>query len=122
MIKDIIKRLIRIYTPFICAVVAIIHGVLYLIGVTGCVYAVLGNFTGHSILLLLYVLSTCKQMCVWYKRTVKLLIATHIVNILYYLGLFDINGVMYYSLVFNIFALLSFLLYRIKVGITKFLC
>lgn len=43
-----VARLIRIYTPFICALAAIIHGVLYLCGYEGWAYIVLGDVAGHS--------------------------------------------------------------------------
>lgn len=117
-----IKRLIRIYTPFICALVAIIHGVLYLSGDESRISTILGEFTGHSILLILYILSTSKQMCIWYKITNYLLISIHIVNLIYIYGIIEAEMLLYIGIVINIFALLTFLIYRITVGITKFLC
>lgn len=118
----IIKRLVRIYTPFICALIAIIHGVLVLNGYNGILYRILSEFTGHSILLILYVISTSKQMCKWYKAANCTLLSIHIINLFYYFGFIDRCSLIYVALVMNIFALLSFLIYRVSVGITKFLC
>lgn len=117
-----ISRLIKIYTPFICALVAIIHGVLTLIKYQGVAYYILSEFTGHSILVILYILATSKRFCIWYKRTVYLLLIIHILNLLYLFGLIDFYHTICISLVFNIIALLTFLIYRVTVGITKFLC
>ena len=117
-----INRLIRIYTPFICALSAIIHGVLFLIGYRGITYAILNDFTGHSFLLILYVICTSKKMCKWYRLTNYLLLSIHIVNMLYTLGILNYYYVANLSIVINIFALISFLIYRVTAGITKFLC
>lgn len=117
-----IHRLIRIYTPFICAVAAIIHGVLYLIDYKCTLRIILGEFTGHSILLILYILATSKKMCKWYKYTNYLLISIHVVNILYFAKIISYDTLLYVGIVINIFALLTFLIYRITVGITKILC
>ena len=64
-----VARLIRIYTPFICALAAIMHGVLFLRGYEGFIYNILSDLTGHSILLIMFILSTSKRMCKWYKVT-----------------------------------------------------
>jgi hypothetical protein len=122
MVKSLIKKLIRIYTPFICAVVAIIHGVLFLCEYQGVLMLVLGEFTGHSLLLIAYILSTCKHMCIWYKLTNWILFFGHAINIMYYFDLIDQSHIIYILILLNILALISFLIYRITVGITKFLC
>ena len=120
--KFILKRLIRIYTPFICAIIALVNGVLYFCDYSGIVYRILSEFTGHSILLIAYILSTCNKMCIWYKITNYILVSIHVFNIIYYYGYIDRIDVMYIGLLLNIFALLTFLIYRVSVGITKFLC
>lgn len=115
-------RLIRIYTPFICALAAIIHGVLYLTNYDGCLYWVLGNLTGHSILLIAYIIATSKRMCKWYKITTYLLFSINLVNILYRCGFINSDYIIYIGLVINFIALITFLIYRVTVGITKILC
>ena len=122
MLKTIIKRLIRIYTPFLCAVIAIIHGVLFLCGYKGVLMLILGEFTGHSLLLIAYVLSTCKRMCIWYKLTNWILLFTHVINIMYYYKLIDASHIIYALIIVNTFALITFIIYRVTVGITKILC
>lgn len=117
-----LARLIRIYTPFVCALSSIIHGVLFLVKYDGFLYWFLGNLTGHSIFLLSYILATSKRMCIWYKRTVYLLLCINIVNILYHVKLISGLELIYIGLVINIVALITFLIYRVTVGITKILC
>ena len=117
-----LAKLIRIYTPFICAIIAIIHGVLSLTGYEGSLYYILSEFTGHSIFVLLYFIATSRRMCKWYKITVYLLLSIHILNLLY---LFDFIGyykVIYAGIVINILAFFSFIVYRVTVGITKIIC
>lgn len=122
ILKYTAKRLIKIYTPFICALIAIIHGVLYFCKYKGTIWYLFNDVTGHSILLVLYVLSTSKNMCVWYKATCWFLILMHVPNILYTYKFFTIDTVMYLTIIIGLFALLSFLIYRVSVGITKILC
>lgn len=118
-----IDRLIRIYTPFICAVIAIIHGVLYLCECTGTIYWILGNFTGHSILVIGYIIATSKRMCIWYKMTTYMLMYVNVINILYRTNCIKrFEDIICLSIIINFSALIMFLIYRIKVGITKFLC
>lgn len=124
-IKDklkIIKRLVRIYTPFICAIMAIIHGVLYFYVYKSSFYSIMNQCTGHSFLLIGYILSTCDKMCKWYKITCLMLMIVHVPNILYIYGLFTLDNVMYSSIIIGIISLLTYILYRVSVGITKFLC
>lgn len=117
-----LAKLIRIYTPFICVIVALIHGVCYLLNFDIKVLYILGEFTGHSILLILYVICTCKKFCIWYKITNYMLLCTHIINLFYYISLFDYNAVFYTTMLFNLLAFISFIIYRVSVGITKILC
>lgn len=116
-----IKRLIRLYTPFICALTAIIHGVLYLMKYDGLLTVVLSEFTGHSILLILYVLSTSPKMCKWYKITNYLLLSIHLMNLVYIAGFISYDILLYLGILINITALITFLIYRVTAGITKFI-
>lgn len=122
LIKNVLKRLVRIYTPFICAVVAIIHGVLYFCRCKSELCFIMNDFTGHSFLLIGYILCTCDRMCKWYKITCLLLMTVHIPNILYVYKLFTLDNVMYCSIIVGILSLITYMLYRVSVGITKFLC
>ena len=117
-----ISRLIRIYTPFVCALAAVIHGVLFLLGYSGIIYTILNDITGHSFLLVLYIICSSKKMCKWYKLTNYLLLSIHIVNMSYTFGVINYYYVSNLSIVINIIALISFLIYRITAGVTKVLC
>lgn len=117
-----ISRLIRIYTPFICALVAMIHGVFYLLGYESDIYYFFNETAGHSFCMIAYLLATSKRMCKWYKITVLMLLVVHVLNIIYLLGYIDSYMILYAGLIVNIFAIISFLIYRVTVGITKFLC
>lgn len=117
-----LSRLIRIYTPFICALAAIIHGVLYLFKYQGELYWLLGNLTGHSILLIAYIIATSKRMCIWYKTTTYLLLSINIINIMYRYGIINNDYIIYIGLVINFIALISFLIFQVTVGISKVLC
>lgn len=117
-----LSRLVKIYTPFICAFIAIIHGVLSLSGYDGILYGISADLTGHSVIVILYILSTSKKMCKWYRYTNYLLLSIHFFNIAYYFKLIDYNNLMYAAIVINISALISFLIYRVSAGITKILC
>ena len=119
---EIIRKLIRIYTPFICALMAIVNGVLFILDYSGIIYRLLSEFTGHSFLLIMYILATSKRMCVWYKATTWLLLLIHIPNTLYYYHILQSTEVIYIGIVINILALITFLIYRVSVGITKILC
>lgn len=117
-----LAKLIRIYTPFICAVIATIHEVLYLMNYESNLFYILNEFTGHSILLILYIIATSHRMCKWYKITNYLLLSIHFLNLLYIAGYIDYYILLYLGLILNIISLITFLIYRVSVGITKILC
>lgn len=118
-----ILRLIRIYTPFLLALLAIVHGVLFLDGYRGIMYRVISEITGHSILAIIYIISASSKMCKWYKITNYLLLSIHFVNLAYYVDIIsDSIIVIYITLLLNILAVGAFLIYRVSVGITKVLC
>lgn len=119
------KKLIRIYTPFIFASAALINGVLYVNEYQGILYRVFSELMGNSILAILYLIVTSKRMCKWYKYTNYLLLTMHIPTTLYYFYIFvfkDAMVVFYAMIVLSILALITFLIYRVSVGITKILC
>lgn len=66
----VVRRLFKIYTPFICAVFVIAHGWMYMTDSlseqTKYLFSVIG---GSSILLLAYMWFENYKMCVWYKAT-----------------------------------------------------
>lgn len=117
-----IKKLIRIYTPFICTIIALIHGVLFLNKYKGILDVILSEISGHSILLILYIIATSHRMCKWYKITNYLLLSIHIMNIGFVFNFITYDILLYVIIILSIFALISFLIFQVTVGITKVLC
>lgn len=111
MTKSLLYNLVKLYTPFICAIIAIIHGVCYFLEINTRGIYVLGELTGHSILVLLFILYYSRKMCKWYKFSVKILMLLHVSNILYYMGIIPPKSVIYVSLVLNILALMCWLIF-----------
>lgn len=113
------KKLIILYTPFICALIASVHGVLYLSDINVRTLYVLSEFTGHSILVILYMLVHSKRMCKWYKITLWLLMLVHFSNIMFYIGIIPRKSIIYVTLFINISALISWLIFRITYRTSK---
>lgn len=65
---DVLRRLVRLYAPFICTITAYIHGYKFLNGslTDSFVYNCSIN-AGFSVIMVLYVMATAKRMCIWYK-------------------------------------------------------
>lgn len=114
-----LKRLVKLYTPFICAIMAIIHGVLYLCKYSGCFYWIASNFTGHSILLIMYVMVHSKRMCKWYKITLWMLMLVHVSNTLFYTDIIPRRSIIYVTLILNMLALMFWLIFMATRRITK---
>lgn len=117
-----LRRFIRIYTPFICAIAAIVHGIIFLQGKDSEFLCLLGDITGHSIIMIAYILSSSRRMCRWYKYTCYLLLFSHAINISYVIFDIDYYRIINAGLVINFISVITFLVYRIKLGITKILC
>lgn len=120
--KFVIKRLIRIYAPFICTIIALIHGVLYLLDEINDDFIFNSSaYAGFSILTISYFWATSNRMCKWWYLNLKCLLLIDIFSLLVYYKF--IPGVVYFyaGTILASFALIFFLLYRNTVGITKFL-
>lgn len=107
-------QVIRVITPFICALSALMHGVLYFCGYKGEIYSILGEFTGHSIFLVLYVMATSRRMCKWYRLTTKLLILPHIYNLAFLFGLGKYEDSIYVAMIISLFASVTYIVYIFK--------
>lgn len=118
----IILRLIRIYAPFISAIFSIYHASLFLFGIEDTkTLEVLSCATGHSILFTLALLGASRRMCKWYKLTCLCLLFVDITNALYFAYGLDKNHVIYIILSAKTLAVFFFILYRVNVGLTKFI-
>ena len=116
----LLLRLLRIYTPFICSITALVNGVLFLRGVEGlpAIY-VMATITGNSILVDLYMLATSMRMCVWYKLNLLCLLMVQISGLLY--NHFTVDDFLYvYSVVvFAALGVLFFLVFRVFYTVTR---
>lgn len=72
---DILRRLVRLYAPFVCTITAYIHGYKFLNGslTDSFVYNCSIN-AGFSVIMVLYVMATAKRMCIWYKMNLGCLL------------------------------------------------
>lgn len=115
-----IIRLIRIYTPFICTVMAFLNGVLFIKGVTElpAIY-LMATLTGNSVLVDLYIFTTSMRMCIWYKLNLLCLVLIQISGLLY--NYFDIDTSLYLWIVVLLSAMgiIFFLVFRIFYQVTR---
>lgn len=119
----ILLRLIRIYTPFICVLTSLIYGVMYLKGVTFENFDyIMSTMTGNSILMVLFMFSCSKTMCIWYKLNLISLLLIHVTSLLYFYTELPFTLYCYFVILLAAFGLISFIIYRVTVGITKILC
>lgn len=117
-----IKKFIKLYTPFICAIISTIHGVLLVNKVQTSFYFIAQELTGNSILLLLYVLVHSKRMCKWYKLSIYSLLAIHVLNLAYYIKLIDVPILLKLGICINITSILFWLVFRITYRVSKIIC
>lgn len=114
-----IKKFIKLYTPFICAIISTIHGVLLVNKVQTSFYFIAQELTGNSILLLLYVLVHSKRMCKWYKLSIYSLLAIHVLNFAYHIKLIDVPVLLKLGICVNITSILFWLMFRITYKTAK---
>lgn len=107
-------RLIRIYTPFICTIMALVNGVLFMRGETEIpMIDLLSNVSGNSIVVILYMFATSMRMCVWYKLNLFCLLLIQICGLLY--NYYDIDTSLYLWVVVLLAAMgvMFFLIFRV---------
>lgn len=120
---DIVRKLLRIYTPFICTLVALIYGVLLLLDIefANADY-ILSAVTGNSIIVVAYMWATSKRMCIWYKLNLLCLLLIHIDGLIYFLSDMKFAPYCYSVILIATVGLVFFIIYRVVVGITKIIC
>lgn len=112
-------RFIRIYTPFICTVMALLNGVLFMGGATELpAINLMATITGNSVLVDLYMFTTSMRMCVWYKLNLLCLLLIQISGLLY--NNYDIDTSLYLWIVVLSAAMgiVFFLIFRIFYNVT----
>lgn len=105
-----IKTLLRYFTPFIISVIDFINGVLlYMeyvqhVSVDGKIYKLLSITGGSSILVIAYMLATCRHMCRYYKASCWILMLMHIISLIY---IYTPITVVTYIYVLTVFSMIS---------------
>lgn len=109
----LLVRFVRVYTPFICTVMALVNGVLFLRGATelSAIY-LMATLTGNSVLINLYMLATSMRMCIWYKLNLFCLLLIQVCGLSY--NYFHIDTSLYLWVVTLLSALgvMCFLIFR----------
>lgn len=116
----ILIRLVRIYTPFICTLMALLNGVLFIGGVTELpsVY-LLATLTGNSILVDIYMLVTSLRMCIWYKLNLVCLLAIQVSGLLYNYYMLDTSIYLWAVVLFAATGIVFFLVFRVFYNVTR---
>lgn len=122
-VMDVVRKLLRIYTPFICTLVALIYGVLLLMDIefANADY-ILSAVTGNSIIVVAYMWATSKRMCIWYKLNLLCLLLIHIDGLIYFLSDMNFTPYCYSVILIATAGLIFFIIYRVIAGITKVIC
>lgn len=113
-------RFIRIYTPFICTIMALLNGVLFMKGATEIsLINLLAAISGNSIIVVLYMFVTSMRMCIWYKLNLLCLLLTQICGLMY--NYYDIDTSLYLWVVVLLSAMgvMFFLIFRIFYNVTR---
>ena len=118
------RRLIKLYTPFVCAVISAIHGVYFIIGQNDCeFFRSIGNVSGYSLIMLAYVWGHSRNMCKWYKASIIMLSFVNVLNIFYYyIDAIGVWTVLYGGLVLNIASMMCWLIFITLRTVSKTVC
>lgn len=114
-----ISRFVKLYTPFICSLISAIHGVLLLLKVNTSFYWIASSLTGHSILLVLFMIIHSKRMCKWYKMTLYSMLSIHVLNLLTRLKIIERCDNIKISIVISVFAIITWLIFRVTYKTAK---
>ena len=115
-----LKRFIRIYTPFICTIMALVNGVLFMKGVTELptIY-LMATLSGNSILVDAYMFSDSTKMCIWYKLNLLCLLLIQVCGLAYdYYGI-SISLYLWIVVLLAAMGILFFLIFRIFYSVTR---
>lgn len=105
-----IQKFIKLYTPFICAIISTIHGVLLINKVHTSFYFIAQELTGNSILLLLFVLVHSKRMCKCYKLSIYSILFIHVLNFAFYIDIIEKPTLLKLGICFNVTSILFWLI------------
>ena len=108
----ILCQIIRLYVPFMCTVLGLVHGILFFTHqlTDERIYLLSALF---SMLVSLYIVATSRKMCRWYKLNTLFLSIIQLLGIVYFIS--DLTEVSYFCLttLFSATGVSCFLVYRI---------
>ena len=105
---------IRVYTPLILSILALVNAVLFISEEENCdtVYFI-ANTASSSLLIDFYIFSVSLRMCIWYKLNILCLILIHISGLLYNGAWIDESIYPYIIAVLSAIGIIFFLIFRI---------
>lgn len=113
-------RLIRIYTPFICTLMALVNGVKLLSDTAIDDFLYMSSATtGFSIIVVTYFFAVSERMCIWYKLNLLCLLGVQLCGIAY--NYFGIEVSLYANSIILLSALgvIVFLVFRVFYRVTS---
>ena len=116
----VVKRLIRVYTPFVLTIMALINGVKLLNEtLTEHFMFTSSATTGFSILVVTYFFAASDRMCIWYKLNLLCLLGVQLCGIAY--NYLDMDVALYANSIILLSALgiLMFLVFKIFYQVTS---
>ena len=113
-------RLIRIYTPFFCTLMALLNGVLFIKGETEIpAIHMLASVSGSSIVMVLYMFATSLRMCIWYKLNLLCLLILQLCGLMYnYYGI-DASIYLWSVVLISGLGIIFFLMFKIFYRVTS---
>lgn len=113
-------RFIRIYTPFICTLISLLNGVLFIKGITElpCIYS-MATLAGNSVLVNLYIFVTSRRMCIWYKLNLICLLIIQVCGFMYNCCNVDTFLYLWAVILLSAIGIIFFLIFRIFYNVTR---
>lgn len=116
----ILIRLIRIYTPFICTLMVLLNGVLFMYEKQTLFFMnLLSSTTGYSIAVVLYMFATSMRMCIWYKLNLLCLLLVQICGLMYNCYEMDYSLYLWIVVLLSALGIMFFLIFRIFYNVTR---
>lgn len=117
---ELLRKLIRIYSPFLCTIVVFIHGVRFFLDTLTESFLFNASVgTGFSFATVLYFIATSKNMCKWYKLNLRCLLGICICSVLHKYFYLSITPYFYATIVLSGIGIVFILLYLITYGVIE---
>lgn len=113
-------RFLRIYTPFICTLMALLNGVLFMMGdAHGEFVYITSALTGNSIAVVLYMFCTSMRMCIWYKLNLLCLLLIQVLGITYDCLSMDFTTYLLAVVMLSMVGIICFLIFQMFYRVTS---